>query len=206
MVEVVDNAIQLIVLVACFAASVTWAVRKRDRMWVTISFFFGCSFFSTAYWTGYLIAFGQSPRFAFGPYLGWVAAYIFLMILLVELDSRHPVVPVVRVAWAVPVACVPACVLFCQYGNILFNLVDCALIGAIGYFSARGLAVSSLRGFASGWALHAAILCYAVVELALWTASCFWGAETLSPYVVADLAFTASNAAILVCAWKMCAR
>lgn len=203
MIEFVDNAIQLAVLAVCFALSVIRAVHGRERMWVTLSFFYGCSFFSLAYWTCYLAVYGHSPSYSYAPDLGWMASYIFLVILLVEFDSKRPAVFPMRIAWIMPAVCIPLCILFCTHGDILLNLVDCSLMAAIGYFSIRGIAASSHPNVSKGWALHVATLSFAIVELLLWTTSCFWGADTLTPYVVSDFVFTASFMAILACAWKI---
>ena len=202
MVDVIENAVQLAVLAVCFAMCVYKAVSVRDRMWIILSFFYGCSFFSLVYWTSYLVAFGVTPRYSYASDLSWMASYIFLVIQLVEFKAQRALVPPVRVAWVLPVACVPACILFCTHGDILLNLADCSLMAAIGYLSTCGAVASSSSGVGSSRALHVSILVFAVAELALWTASCFWSPQMTIPYIVADYALTASYAAILACAWR----
>ena len=202
MIDVVENAVQLAVLAVCFTLSAIKAVRGRDRMWVILSFFYGCSFFSLLYYTCYLVVFGYTPKYSYVSDMGWMASYIFLIILLVEFDAKRQTSAPVRAAWIFPAICVPACILFCTHGDILLNLIDCSLMAAIGYLSVRGIAFSLPFGSDESLALHIAIMAFAVVELILWTTSCFWNSQNYLPYVVADYAFTASYAAILVCARK----
>ena len=202
MIDIVENAAQLAVVALCFAVSMARAVRGRDRMWVILSFSYGCTFFSLVYWTCYLVAFGQTPRYSYAPDLGWMASYIFLAILLVEFDAQRSTAAPMRAAWIVPAVCVPTCILYCTHGDILLNVADCALMAAIGYFATRGALAPSSSEVAGNRPLHIAVLAFAVAELVLWTASCFWTPENYLPYVVADYALTASYAVMLACAWK----
>ena len=202
MVDLIENGFQLAVLAVCFAASMARAVRGRDRMWVILSFFYGCSFFSLVYWTCYLVAFGTTPRYSYAPDLGWMASYVLLVILLVEFEASRALSPPVRVAWILPAACVPACILFCTHGDILLNLADCSLMAAIGYFSTRGVVASPSSGVGKSRALHVSTLAFAVAELVLWTTSCFWTSQMPIPYIVADYTLTVSYAVILICSWK----
>lgn len=82
-------------------------------------------------------------------------------------------------------------VFFCTYGDILSNLIWCGLIMLVSFRAICGLSQKRARAF------HAAALCFAVAEYALWTAGCFFESDSLrSPCFYLDLLLTGTVLAL----------
>lgn len=198
MIEFLDNALQLGVLGSCVALSLINFLRCHSDEWLMVFGFFGCCFLGLTYWTFYLLAFGETPSYFYVSDLAWAAGYLFLFMLVASLDERRRPSPPVPAAWLAIVVMVPLFVLYSLYGDVLLNFVDCAIMGAIGFFAARGLAATSFDGPEGSRPLHLCVLTWWLAQLAVWTTSCFCGAESLTPYIVSDVAVTVMYLVILI--------
>ena len=214
MIESVSDAVQLVVLAACFALSLVRALRERDTAWTAMACFYACMLLGNAYWLGFQLVFGDIPHYSRIAELSWIAGYVFLVMLAVELDRGRGVAAPVPAAWIPVAACAACCIFYIAYnGSPLLNIADNGLLAIIGFFAVKGIAMPVAQSAESGWTrkmagnrpLHAALLAFVVVEQALWLASCFPEPELLSGvdfYIVLNYALTLSYAAILACAWK----
>ena len=205
-----SEAIQLIVLGACFALAIVRALRARNSAWTEVTCFFACMLLGNVYWYGYLAVFGDTPGVSIIPDLSWIAAYVFLLMLLIECDQGRGLTAPVPAAW-IPVAVCAACCVGYIYasGYPLLNLADNGLMAALGFFAVRGLVAhsddaSEKQGkcFACNRLLHGAVLAFVVVEEALWMSSLLDPTVDLAVYGIFNYALTLSCAVILAAAWR----
>ena len=107
MIEIVENAVQLALLLVCVAISGRNAVRSRQRTDVILVMFFGTFALGDLYWLLYRVFYGETPQLFYVADLSWYAAYLFLYLLLQELSDpgerrmRHPALLVFPVFAAV---------------------------------------------------------------------------------------------------------
>ena len=211
MIESVSDAIQLLVLAVCFALAIVRALRERSMAWVAIVSFFSCMLLGNAYWFGYLLVFGETPHYSYIAEMGWIAGYVFLLMILVEADKRRTVSAPIPWAWAPVIICAACCVYYIALsGSPLLNIADNGLMAAIGFFAVRGLAATpsaatDANHLANNRAFHVAALMFVVVEQMLWLSSCFLEPGPIAgigPYIVIGFGLTLAYAVILACAWK----
>ena len=82
MIERIENALQIAVLLACVSVSLYRAAAGRSRMWTLLFFFYGSWVLGDIYWLACLIFFDQTPQISVVSDLSWYASYIFLYMLL----------------------------------------------------------------------------------------------------------------------------
>ena len=207
--ESTSDAIQLVVLAACFAFALVRALREHNTTWLSIVCFFACMLLGNVYWFGYLLVFGETPQYSYIADLAWIAGYVFLLILVVEADRSRGVSAPVPAAWAPVVLCAACCVFYIvTSGSPLLNIADNGLLAAIGFFAMRGIvahpeARSTDNHLADNRAFHVAVLAFVIIEQALWLSSCLLEPgpiDTVNPYIVIGFVLTLSYAAILGCA------
>ena len=233
MTELVENLVQLAVIGASLALSLLRLVallgEERDRavasvpdvtgdstgmdrarqvhdhlrQWFMLVCFYSCYFLALTYWALHLAAFGRTPYYFYVSDLGWIASFVFLLMLVATCDVRRAPQPPVRAAWLVPVATVPQLALYLTHGDPLNNVVQCSLMTAIGFFAVRGLGCRPAPGLMGSHPFPGAVLLFVTCEFATWTSSCFWVGEVFVPYLVADICLTVSMAALLACAWRV---
>lgn len=205
--ESLSEAIQLLVLGACFALALIRALRVRNSAWTEVACFFACMFLGNVYWYGYLAIFGETPGVSYISDLSWIAGYVFLLMLLIECDRQRGLTPPVRIAW-IPVVVSAACCVYyiCVNGYPLLNLADNGLMAALGFFAVRGLAARPEEGQGKGFArnrlLFASALALVVAEQALWLLSLLDPTADLAIYSAANFLLTFSYVAILASAWR----
>lgn len=200
--ELVVNILQLMVFSGCLAAAVYRLTREHDRLWLVLVWFYCCYLLTLSYWMVYLFAYEWTPPFGYVSSLGWTASYLFLLLFEAMCDERRAPQPPALVAWLPAAVCVPLCVLYCTYGDFLYNIACCSLMGAIGYYAIRGIVQgapssgngmtasggAAIGGLAGNRAVHAAVLGVVVATLSGWTASCFVDySNPFNLYIVSDL-------------------
>ena len=204
--EVLSENIAIVIYAFCFAFSLMRAFKLHTKLWVILAFGYGCNLFAQLYWTGFIAVYGETPRYFYIADIGWAAQFLFIIMLLVECNIKRAPKPPFSAAWAPVVVSAFLCVYYIYIGSsVVYCLVDNGLIAAIGFFAVKGLAeasgghgkipLSQNRIFAG------MCLAFYVAELGLWTASCF-SEEAPMAYVLFDYALFASQAAMLVCAWR----
>lgn len=210
MIESITDAASFVVLAACSCMTLFRAQRTRSTTWLTLSFFFVCFLMGNSYWTGYLLVFGETPRYSNISDMSWIASYVFLLMLELEADKHRTVSAPVPAAW-IPVAVCAACGVYfiVTHGDPLINIADEGLLAAVGFFAVRGLAARQPDRASSGLtynrAFHMAALAFVFAEQAVWIASCFLEPgpiETLNAYIVLNVVLMLSTAALLACAWR----
>lgn len=211
MIESISDAVELIVLAACLAASLARALSTRSMAWVTLACFQACVLLGSAYWFGYLVVFGETLHYSYVSDMAWVAGYVFLLMLVAEADRRRGIAAPVPAAWIPVVACAAFCVFYIvDSGSPLLNIVENGLLAAIGLFAAKGI-VSVPSGeltdahLAGNKPFHWAVLAFVAAEQAVWLSSCFLEPgpiAEINPYIVSSYALVLTYAAILACAWR----
>ena len=203
MIEIIENAAQVLVTGVCLVLSFVRFFRQRDEAWTCLCAFYGCTFFAICYWLGYLIVFGSTPRFFYVSEMGWAASYLLILVLVATLDGQRAPEPPVAAAWIPIIIVIPQFVLYITHGDIVLNVIDCSLMAAIGFFTVRGILTPYKEGLAGNRAFHVSVFIWGLLQLAVWTASCFSTPVFSMLYTVSDFLLTASYAGILVCAWRV---
>ena len=198
MVEIIDNAVQLAVTLACTGVCGCLTLKRRKQAYTILTCYYGALAMGNLYWLVYDLITSYTPKIFYVSDLCWVASYLFLLMLAVETAApeekafRHPA------AWISPVLSAGMTVFYCQWGDCLENVIWCGLMGATGWFAIRGCIWASRQKAFRRRDFHLAVLLIVAVEYALWTASCFWVSDTLSnPYFWFDFLLTASAALLL---------
>ena len=173
MIERIENALQIGVLVVCAAIAVYRTVKPRGEAWMLLSFFYGSWLLGDIYWLACLVFYDGTPQISAVSDLSWYASYIFLYLLL-----RHTAPPEKPLGMGV---------FFMLRGEIAANVAYAALMGFLLYAAIRRLAERR------SLTLSVLILVFCLLEYALWTASCFWNDEiVLHPYYWFDFLLTVS--------------
>ena len=181
MIESISDAIQLLVLAVCFTVSVLRAFSTRSTTWLMVTCFFSCMFLGNIYWFGYLLVFGETPVYSYIADLGWLAGFVFLLMLELDSDQRRAVSAPLYIAWLPVVVCVICCIYYIvTSGSPLLNIADNGLLAAIGFFAVRGIAARSTAqstkasvedSLAYNRPFHVVVLVFLIVEQALWLSS-----------------------------------
>ncbi len=190
MTETISNTVQLALTGLCAACALYRAFTTERRAWTLFALFAGLNFLGNLYWLLWLVFYGDSPPYAFIPYLSWYASYLFLALLLLQVKSPEQPRLQARTLWLVPVFAAGMFVFYVQYGDWVGNIVCAALMGLLLWQAIGGLLF--LRGKRGAAAknrfLYWAVLLFCFVEYALWTVSCFWTGDSLKdPYFWFDL-------------------
>ena len=196
MIEKIDNAMQLAVLLACGICVYVRLFRTRSRLWVPLALFYTCHTLATGYWLLYLSFFGRTPQYSYISDPGWYAAALFLCVLLQMGEKKRPDLKN-PIPWLAPLFSAAAFLFFIQWGDYLGNLVAAVVIGSLGW-----LAIHSLQRRGSDRIFAAACLLYYVLQYAIWISSCFWTDDTLAnPYFWFDFLQT-GNLIFLYRSWR----
>jgi len=211
MSPVFSENLALALFALCFGLSLARAFRDRTRPWVILAFGCGCNLFAQAYWVGFMVVFGETPIYFYISDIGWAAQFLFIVMLLVECNIARAPNPPVSAAWAPVVVSAFLTIYYIYVGNnVIVCLVDGALIASIGYFAVKGLAAKPDEGalaegggrklFRYNRVFAGMCLAFVVIELGLWTASCFYS-EVPIAYDVFNYALFASHVGLIACAW-----
>lgn len=198
MIEMIDYGLQFVVLLVCGIYAAVRADRTRSRGWLILSFFLLCQSLGDLYWLLCVAFEGSTPQITFISEISWYASYMFLCLLLRDLEP--PGAPARKwQAWCAPAISAAACLFFFQWGDYASNVITAALMGRLGYLALRGL----LEGKGGKkQCLYQACLLFFLTEYALWVSSCFWLGDTLAnPYFWFDGLLTLT-AVLIVQAYK----
>lgn len=191
MIESIENALQIIVLLICSGIALYRAIANHSQTWVLAFLFFGSWLLGDIYWLVCLLFYGQTPQISIVSDLSWYGSYIFLYLLLYhssapDKDSRKH-----RLPWLGPVFAAGMAVFFITQGELLSNLIYASLMGLL-LFAALNRQIDRKR-YQNQQLLSGMILLFCLLEYGLWTASCFWKTDTLSnPYYWFDFLLTVS--------------
>jgi hypothetical protein len=201
MVEIIDNAVQLAVTLACTGVSGCLALKRRKQAYTILTCYYGALAMGNLYWLVYDLITSYTPKIFYISDLCWMASYLFLLMLVAstagpeERAFRHPA------AWISPVISTALTAFYCQWGDWVENIIWCGLMGVSGWFSIRGCIWASRSKDVRRKHFHLAVLLLIAMEYCLWTASCFWVSDTLAnPYFWFDFGLSGSAVLLLIAA------
>ena len=188
MIEIVENAIQIVLSFLCAVFSFRKAAVTRIRSWLLLGLFYSLYFLGDLYWQLFLWYYGDTPRYAFIPYLSWYSGYLFLLMLLTDayvFDWKK----MGRRLWPVPLFTASMGIFYMTYGDYVSNTIAAILMGALLWRSLGG--ILSMRDKAgsgsSARALHITVALFCFVTYTVWTSTCFWSGDTWrNPYLWLD--------------------
>ncbi len=191
MIESLENALQIIVLLFCAGIALYRAITRHSQIWVLAFMFFGSWVLGDIYWLVCLLFYDQTPQISIVSDISWYASYIFLYLLLYysaapDDSGRKQLLP-----WLGPVFAAGMAVFFMFRGEILSNLIYASLMGLLLFAVINRL--TDRKRYQNQQLLSGMILLFCLLEYGLWTASCFWTSDTLSnPYYWFDFLLTVS--------------
>ncbi len=206
MINRIMNASQNAVLVLCFSAAVWIAIRKRERAWTLLAFFFGCYALGDLYWMFCLVFYLTTPKITIVSDLSWYATYIFLYMTLRQIAPPESArekraLPWLGAAFAMAMAVFYFSLYivweirlgeeYVLWVKAVDNLIIALLMGLLLFSAIRRLMD---RGkYPAQRYFCIVVLVFCLLEYALWTSSCFWWMETMeNPYYWFDFLLTAS--------------
>ena len=71
MIEIIENAIQLITTGICTVVAVRKGVLEQNRAWIVLALASGVFFLGDLYWELFLVLYGRTPAYSYIPYLSW---------------------------------------------------------------------------------------------------------------------------------------
>lgn len=198
MIEIVENALQLLVAGGCGAVALSRALRTRDNIWEFLALVYGSYLLGDLYWLLYRVFYGQTPQLFYVSDLCWYASYIFLYQLLLQASEGDERRCRPWAAWLGPAFAAGMCLFYMRWGDYAGNAISGFLMGRLLFHIIRGLLfMKGMRG-AARRPLYIAVLVFCAAEYGDWTTSCYWMGDTLAnPYFWFDLLITISLAALL---------
>ncbi len=184
-VELFCNLFQLGVGAIAAAVAIDLALRKKTDGYVLAAGMLITFTMGNLYWFTYQLVTDQTPQIFYVSDTSWTVSYLFLlsMQLYVTQNSvrgqRHWTMYI-----PIPIG-VALTLYFCQWGDILSNLLYMGTLTASAYLAIRNLHY----GHPKGRGLHIFCILFVITEYALWLASCFWISDSwTNPYFWFDVA------------------
>ena len=204
MIESVENAAQLALVLGCAGVCAAKALRSRSREWLMLTLFYGSFALGDGYWLLYLMFYGQTPRLFYASDLCWYAAYLYLYLLLQRVSTSEERSARYYSLLPLPLFAGGMAAFYLRWGDWAGNLISAVLMSLLMWHAVRGL--KWLRGRpeeGSRRGLYIAVLVFCAIEYAAWTASCFWMGDTwMNPYFWFDSLLTLSLACFLPAAGR----
>ena len=188
MVERIENALQIVVLLFCVNAALYRALKRtQPRAWTLLALFYGSWALGDIYWLVCLIFYDHTPQISVVSDLSWFAAYIFLYMFLRQVSPPDSAKEKRLLPWTGPLFAAGMAVFFMQWGEIESNLIYAGLMGLLLFSVIRRLMDGRQQ------LLCAAIAVFCLLEYALWVSSCFFTDNgLLTPYYWFDFLLTVS--------------
>ncbi|MBR0085179.1 MAG: hypothetical protein IJL97_01380 [Lachnospiraceae bacterium] len=200
MIESIVNYIQLATSLFCTVISVYMALTKHKNVWIILAFASGVFFLGDAYWELYLTFYGVTPQYSYISYFSWNAAFVFFLLLVLELRGEgHTRVKHKWLIAAVTAFTVGMCIFYMQFGDWLGNIATVLFMSPLIWQPLDALlTVHEKKRKDPGTddrrcGLYRTVLLFCMAEYCMWTVSCFWtGHPDLNPYYWFDtlLSFT----------------
>ena len=195
MLEALDNAVQLSVMVGCGMYAAVLFLRRKEQAWFLLTCFYGAFALGLIHWLLFLVFRLESPQFSPVSDLSWLAGLSFLLAL--QTTIRLPEEKAYRPlwAWTAPAFCTVMCFYFFRWGDYFLNVLWAVLMGACGYLALRSLLFARRQSgrLRVRQYFYIAVLTFILLEHGLWVSSCHFNEETLSnPYFWFDFLITAT--------------
>ncbi|MEG2929488.1 MAG: hypothetical protein RR846_08035 [Oscillospiraceae bacterium] len=195
MIEIVDNAVQLLVTTGCAVWAGALAARRKSQAYFILACFYGTFALGVLFWLSYLVIMTYTPKIFYVSDLSWFASFLFLMLLSASLSEPQERLYKPLAPWVVAALPTAATIYFLFLGDIIGTLLWCPLLIVCTYHSAKGfLYAHSQHGEQRRrqW-IYLAILFVIFTEFTLWTLSYFFKSSTIqNPYFWCDFMLSAS--------------
>lgn len=187
MIERIDNLIQLLTTAVCTVICIRCALlsRERERGWIFLGLSSFVFFLGDLYVQLYLEFYDKTPHYSNISYLGWYAGYLFLFLLLSDIQNSRCAAFRNRLLWLIPVFTAGMCIFYMQWDNPLECIVHAVVMtlllrrAVIGLLCTRKAEPESARRRM----LYINVLVVCAAEYITSTVSCFWMGDTLAnPY------------------------
>ena len=193
MVEIIENAIQMVVAAGCFTYSIIEVLRIKNRAWIILSLVYAEIFIGNLYWQLYLAFFEAYPQFPFAAEFCWDVALGFLLLLAKGFSRGKISIKNDPILVLIPIFTGVCALFYIRWGQYADNIICAVLMAAImlrsveSLRSIKGKKQEGERVSASTKKLFTAVLMFCTAEYLSWTASCFFeGDSILNPYIWAD--------------------
>ena len=191
MIESLENAIQIAALLVLAVISLCMAVRKKDRVWVYLFFFYGSAMLGDIYWVVYLVFFSKNPETSLVPDLSWLASYIFIYLILKQFYPKTGEKKISILPWIGPVFAAGMALYFMQWDSIPRNVIYAVLEGILLFTVIKILTERRTSGKSMWFPWN--LLFFCMMEYGSWFASCIWVEDSISnPYYWFDFLVTVS--------------
>ncbi len=177
MLEIIENAFQIIVLIIFVILSFVYGSREKERKWTLLFFYYACFLLGNAYWQMCLFYYGKAPQIALVSDISWYAGLIFLTLLIyteeIQKDwkSRLKNSSLKFLPYLSPVFTVAMAIYFMQYGKYVSNIIYAIIMGILMFFAIVGIIIP-YKNEASF--LCIAALCFCLFDYGTWIFSCFY--------------------------------
>jgi hypothetical protein len=199
--EQIENGFQLTVLLLMTVISIYKSLKTENETWSLMAMFFGAVTLGNIYWFLYMMFYRETPYYGFISDFCWVAAYLFMILMLVQIRDRSFHWNEHKALWLIPLFTFAMALFYMRWGAYLTNTVYALCMTALLGSAVVGI-LTSVKGSARR-RLYYACLAYVLVEYSLWTVSCFnWDVAVLDPYVIIDVLLTAVYILIFVMSGK----
>ena len=197
MIENIENIIQLVLTCACTVVSFRRIFfTPHRRAWLMIGLSSFAYFLGDLYWQLYLVFYAHTPPYSHIPDISWLASYMFLILLISEIQHEDTAKHRSRILWLAFVFTAGMCVFYSILsGDYISNVLYALIMGVLIWKAADGLLyLRRYRISAPGKRLlYYSVLILCASEYISWTASCFWMGDTLfNPYFLANLSVSVS--------------
>ena len=201
MIESIENALQIVVLLVCAGAAAFRAAARKSRRWTLLFFFYGSWALGDLYWLVCLIFYDRTPQISVVSDVSWYASFIFLYMLLRHVAPPEGAREKRFLPWLGPLFAAGMAAFFMQWGGIASNLIYAALMGLLLFSVIRRLLD---RGrYADQQPFCITVLAFCLLEYALWTSSCFFSGDGLqNPYYWLDFLLTVCFVFFLPTVWR----
>ncbi len=201
LIEMIDNALQLICLGVCTVLSVYQSYRSKNRIWTLMSMYYMVYTLGMLYWLLYMIFYGQTPYFSFIPDFCWLASYLFLLLSMLLIGDETKNHQSIRAFWFIPVFIFGMCLFYMTRGDYLTNITYAVMMTLLICYALKGMI--SLDKTSGSYDLHRSILFFCTVEYCLWTSSCLEGVSFADYlYYFFDIMLTLANVRLYLSARK----
>ena len=191
MIELIDNLIQMSIMAVIFSISFFRGFFRTEsngrRKWILTGLFVFEYFLGDLYSVLYLIFYNETPHYFYIAEISWYAAFLFMILLLVNLSERVPLKETIKahpLFLIIPAFTVTmAVIFFVRNGDLIGNIICVVIMTVLIWLAASG------KGM-----IFKLCLVIAALEYALWISSSFyWPGDTLgNPYFWIDTMLSVS--------------
>ena len=171
MIESIENAFQITILLVCAAVALRRAISLQSKAWTLLFFFYGTWLLGDIYWLVCLVFYGETPQISIISELNWYASYTFLYFLLLQVSPPSEKHISGILPWLCPVFSIIMAVFYMQWGKIIDNLILAALMGLLLFSVTHRLA--DRKHYVRSRFICWVILFFCLMDYGLWTSSCF---------------------------------